>query len=282
MPLAQFTTIPQALALDAYTVVRGRFLENGNPVHVHSPSFEIYEKENNTKIENIVYHYAPRTNYPDIGFVQVAFDPTKTIPAPGTYNLVLKAYTSTPNSKELVLEQEISFIETSRTQWLIDQLRIVLMDNYISTELVPSRYYGIYKPWELQWEDIELKTYLDLALGDINNATPATMRFTLDSVPCPNLVILGGMIYALMSRGIVEVHGYYELSGTPTLKTYKGDKYKEFSSFIRDEYKHKVEEWKKSYAFYSARPQAIVLTRLPFRVIRPMSMLFGYHNLFVG
>jgi len=268
----------QNAVINAYTVVRALFEQNGNPVKVTGTSFHIYDSQNNEL--SVTTLYPPRENYPDIGYVQVAFDPTQTITSPGKYTLKFKA-TSTVDGSELFVSQDVTFGEVSREQWFVDELRIALMDNITTTEFVPSRFL-IRQPNELMWEDEELYSYLVRALNDVNNASPPTITFTLQNVPCANFVILGGMIYALLARGLVEVYNWYETNAPVNVRIYKGDKFKDFMNWVENSYRQPLLQWKKSWSYYSATHRLLVLTKLPFRVIKPLSMLFGYHNFFTG
>ena len=156
---------------------------------------------------------------------------------------------------------------------------ISLLDKPSLNEVFPQRYL-IRDPTILEWSDEELYSYLNRAVDDINRATPPTPDgFTLRNVPVVNIPILGGMLYALIARGIVEVYNYYDTNAPVRVNIYKGDKFSSWADKVRSDYENMVITWKKAWAIYGAKYRALVLTKLPFRVIRPISMLEGFYTL---
>jgi hypothetical protein len=157
-----------------------------------------------------------------------------------------------------------------------------LGDYVMINKFLPNRNY--IKPAEVDvWKDEELYTFLNLALQDINNAAPPTIRFHFADAYLPvNLLIYGAMVRALLAAGLLEVYNFYDTNAPIRVTVYKGDKLKDFANWVNSMYLDPLKEWKRNFAYYTARPKIMVLTKMPFRVIRPLNMLFGYHNFFTG
>jgi len=270
---------PKSLILNNYTTVRARFEEDGSPIEIEGATFSI--KKDTTQIDNIYFMYPVKENHPDIGYVQVAFDPTATFNGtPGDYELTFEAYRKGTTEK-LSISNIVKFVSVTRKQWFIDQLRISLADNMLAQEFFPSRYL-VWNPKELNWEDEELLSYLERAVGDTNFTPPPTVSFTLESVPCASMVVMGGMIYGLIARGLIEIYNYYEINAPVNVRIYKGDKLSSTAQQLINIYWQNLREWKKAFVYYTTSYRVLVLTKLPFRVIKPLSMMFGYHNFFTG
>jgi hypothetical protein len=263
--------------LNEYTTVRASV--NGKAI---SANFAIYDQNNN--LLPVFFHKPPELNYPSDGFIECSFDPLSTIPQPGRYTMVFDVeYERADGSTERVtLEQEVEFQPRSIIQWYIDELRMSLGDYVMINKFLPNRNY--IKPAEVDvWKDEELYTFLNLALQDINNAAPPTIRFHFADAYLPvNLLIYGAMVRALLAAGLLEVYNFYETNAPIRVTVYKGDKLKDFANWVNSMYLEPLKEWKRNFAYYTARPKVMVLTKMPFRVIRPLNMLFGYHNFFTG
>ena len=107
------------------------------------------------------------------------------------------------------------------------------------------------------------------------------MSWDLATCPAVSFLLKGGMVYALLGRGLVEVYNYYDTNAPVKVNLYKGDKLNNFMQWVYNDYIKRVETWKKAYAIYeSSTPKALVLTKLPFTVVRPLSMMYGYGNLY--
>lgn len=272
-----------SLILNEYTTARVSFDKNNIPLEIKS--VEVQLRDSTGAAIPIIFHNPPRPNYPDKGKVEFSFDPVSTIKSPGIYTIEVKAACEDPTTGSTIIlskEQNIEFSTRSIAQWYIDELRIALGDNAFLTGIIPRRFF-VRDPSEVMWTDEELYSYITMTVREINSFTPPTMIFNLNHlVPYAHFVIFGGMIRALMAAGLIEVYNWYDTNAPVRVMVYKGDKFKDFSNWIQQSYIQPVQEWKRSLALYTAFPKVAVLTRLPFRVIKPLSMMYGYHNFFSG
>jgi len=176
------------------------------------------------------------------------------------------------------VEGAFSLIVTEVEQYLIDQLRTLLGYNF-KTE-IPSRYL-VFEPTD-KWSDGELYNCLKLALDDINYYPPILdTNFELSSIPCQSILLKGAMIYALMSMTTFEVSQYFRVSEPIGVDLYKGDKYQ---SLLRELFNmfflELLKKWKLNYAQLTVEPIMIRRMRIPYRVLRPLSMNLHFHSVF--
>mgnify|MGYP001774099712 CR=1 FL=1 len=269
---------PATICLNDYTTLRAKV--NGK---VLSANFKIFDSNFNEV--KVFYHKPPQLNYPHDGYVELAFDPKHTITLPGEYELrLIVNYDNGQGGIETEeLVQKVEFQTQSLIQWYIDELRVALGDDISLSKYIPTRFY-IRDPNVKMWEDEELYKFLQLALLDINNAHPVNIRFSLTNPTLPvNFLIYGAMIRALTAAGLIEVYNWYDISSGPVkVSLYKGDKLKDFANWLNTFYIEPLSKFKISYAYYTAPTKIMVLTKMPFRVIRPLTMLYGYHNFFTG
>lgn len=278
LELTKGISSPATLCLNDYTTLRAKV--NGK---INSASFEIIDPSGN-EVQEIYYHRPPEINYPREGYVELSFDPASTIKSGGIYTLKLTVNYTTGSGtiKTDVFEQRVEFQTKSILQWYIDELRVALGDDISLSKYVPSRFYIRDANYQL-WTDEELKKFLDLALLDINNTHPVNIKFSYNHPGLPiNFLIYGAMVRALTAFGLIEVYNWYDTTAPVKVSLYKGDKLKDFATWVQQSYLKPLEEYKKSFAYYTTRSKILVLTKMPFRVIRPLSMLFGYHNFFTG
>lgn len=270
------------IEVQPYLTVRTQFIDDdtGRPINVQSATFKVLDY--NTRAEvNVRQHHLPYVNYPTQGWVQADID-TSNLQANQKYVFRFEIVDSA--NRFLSKESVADMFEATREQWLIDQLRTLLLDKPAFSQWMPQHLhqrYLIRKPWEVEWQNEELYTYLMTALSDINNAVPTDLSWDLATCPAVSFLLKGGMVYALLGRGLVEVYNYYDTNAPVKVNLYKGDKLNNFMQWVYNDYIKRVETWKKAYAIYeSSTPKALVLTKLPFTVVRPLSMMYGYGNLY--
>jgi len=272
--------VTQAL-IQPYLTVRTQFKNNnGLPIEIKQVTFSVLDAQSGADV-NIKQHHLPLANYPSTGWVQADIDTSNLAP---DKDYVFKFEVVDVNGFTHVSTSTVKMFRVSRTQWLIDQLRTLLLDQPSFGKWIPQHVhqrYLIRKPWEVEWQNEELFSYLNMSLSDINNSIPPTIQFTLENCPAVAYLLLGGALYALMGRGLVEVYNYYDTNAPVKVNLYKADKFKTFMDWVDKNYRQQVQQWKKAYAIYeSSKPKALVLTKLPFTVIRPLSMMYGYGNLY--
>lgn len=270
------------IEVQPYLTVRTQFIDDdtGRPVSVQSATFKVLDYNTRSEV-SVRQHHLPYVNYPTQGWVQADID-TSNLQANQKYVFRFEVVDSA--NRFLSKESVADMFEATREQWLIDQLRTLLLDKPAFSQWMPQHLhqrYLIRKPWEVEWQNEELYTYLMTALSDINNAVPTDLSWDLATCPAVSFLLKGGMVYALLGRGLVEVYNYYDTNAPVKVTLYKGDKLNNFMQWVYNDYTKRVETWKKAYAIYeSSTPKALVLTKLPFTVVRPLSMMYGYGNLY--
>lgn len=280
MPLEYVDQQVNQAIIQPYLTVRTQFKDNnGRPIELKTAIFSVTD-EFNTPV-SVRQHHLPQINYPTIGWVQTDID-TSNLQPNKTY--IFKFEVTDINGNPYVSSSTVTMFQISRVQWLVDQLRTILLDKPSFGRWIPQHLhqrYLIKKPWEMEWQNEELFTYLNMSLGDINNAVPPTIQFSLENCPAVSYLLLGGALYALLGRGLVEVYNYYDTNAPVKVTVFKSDRFRSFMEWVERNYRQQVQQWKKAYAIYeSSKPKALVLTKLPFTVIRPLSMMYGYGNLY--
>lgn len=176
------------------------------------------------------------------------------------------------------LEGPFTLKETKKEQYLVDQLR-TLLGHHFKAE-IPSRYL-VFDPTK-EWTDGELYNALALALSDINYHPPLTSTmFTLATIPCVSILLKGAMVYALMSMSTFEISQYFRVNEPIGVDLYKGDKFQAMMSKLYDSmFLDVMKKWKLNYVQLLTQPVYIRRMRIPYRVLRPMSLNLNFHSLF--
>lgn len=173
-------------------------------------------------------------------------------------------------SKPLILRVEgtIEIGEISMIQYYVTSLRVRLMDDMVS-------WYRLDEPIH-QWPTDTLATCLMNALSHINIRGPRQTNVGFESVP-EDLIITGGLIYALESRARIEIANTMNYTDGHSLNVDRSPKYTQLAQQLRGDWDVSIEGWKKS-----TPPTPIVLKsqRLPFRIFRVIGMLPNYQSYF--
>lgn len=182
------------------------------------------------------------------------------------------------NSQEYYVSGDFELIETVREQYFIDQLKTMLGKNFGSN--IPTRYL-MFDPTTQKWSDGELFMALKMALSDINISYPILeTQWTLGVVPCEALLLRGAEFYALMSIVNFEIAQKFSVGVPLNVDLYKGDKYDSMMRYMRDQFVKPLLDWKKNYALLNVIPVMISRLRIPYRILRPLSMTLHFSSLF--
>jgi len=193
----------------------------------------------------------------------------------GTYFAVFKG---TVDDEEVVVTNELTFNTVSRTQSLIEMLLGSLKGKY--NLIVPNNYLA-FDPRARQWTDGECYDCLSRAVQDVNTVPPILNTiYTLESCPCTNFMILGAQIYALLAVSALEAVNYFDISTPIRVSMYRGDKVQSVASFIKDMYQEPLRRWKdQQWLNQSDMELALVMNRVPLRIVRPISEELWMHSL---
>lgn len=181
----------------------------------------------------------------------------------GDYYLIMSG-----NCNGSVVSQTGTF--TARTansvQGYIDLLRSALKDN-------DGQLYTIEDTGSTLWSDGDLYDALTRSLNKINMTPPS--RYVWDAfatVPWPNLLIDGGVIYALHSRGLLEVANTMNFQDELSFSIDRSQKYVSMLQVFANNYEVALVRVKRDYAFSRACPIGMGQTRIPMAVSR----IFGF------
>ncbi len=251
---------------DQHIEVIVEFRKDGNLVDVVSPKFEILKQ--GTPLSFYILKPLSKLDPSTIGKYHATF---LTIGlSAGDYTFRATGYY---NNEQLVVEGSFTLYEVKRTQWFIDTLRGMLADRQQIE--VPWEFWT-HDPTKREWRDGQLYDCLIQALGFINALPPSTLHWTLDTVPCSSLVLLGAQINALLMKDIMEAHNYFDYSTPVRVSVYRGKEYRGIYSWIERIFVEPAKRFKISYTFNTLRPRAIVFPRIAFRVLRPLSMVLYF------
>lgn len=149
---------------------------------------------------------------------------------------------------------------------------------------------GDYKPEEyrtdpqvVRWEDAELYIFLQYALADINLTPPMETNFTFDSLPqnWNQLVVVGSVIFSLISHGIFEVGRDFSYNDNGlSVSLDRSGKFFSAASTLLTNYSQWKVQVKRRYAFATTRFTGMKEQRMPISIRRPLSMLPHLGNVF--
>jgi hypothetical protein len=112
---------------------------------------------------------------------------------------------------------------------------------------------------------------------------PASYVFTFDNCPWPNLLIDGAVIYALTSRGILEVANTFSYQDEISFAIDRVAKYQSMASLFYANWVSDRQRTKRQWSFSRAGAIGMTSTRMPFTIIRTLSLSFtGAQSTFSG
>jgi len=247
---------------ESHVTLYCQFLVDNTPVYVENPTFEL--RYNSNPVSNL-YLLTPLHRSEDKeGYYKVTFLTNGL--QEGDYEVY---FSGIYEGNLLEITGNLTLKKTPRVQYLIDMLHTSLGATY---DLKVPKQYLIYDPNKHFWEDGKLYSFLQLALQDINAMPPLSTGFTLEDVPITNYLIMGAQIYAIMSIVAMEIGAYFDVSVPIRINLYKGDKWENLARFYENRYLENLRKWKRYYTFITTRPGAITSLRIPYRVLRPLTV----------
>lgn len=272
---------PEIVYSTSHVAMTCLFTDNGTPIDVDSPSFKIYSgtTTGGTDITSQITILRPMQKDPSnvAGKYLVTFLSGQL--GEGDYLAVM---TGTTDNSQIVATGQLSFHTVSRIQWLIETLLSSLKGKY--NLMVPDNLVVI-DPRSRSWSDGECYTFLRRALDDVNMMPPLLATpFEFDKANWPeelvNFLIMGGQLYAMFASASLEAQNYFDIQVPIKVNLYRGDKFRDLMTFIKDMYQKNLEMWKQNYWFnYDAEELALVMNRVPIRITRPISDELYMHKL---
>jgi hypothetical protein len=274
------TTNPEIVYSDSHVAITCYFYASGTPVDVTSPTFALYAGSTTGDPDVTSYLTILRPIQKDpsnlAGKYLITFL-TKTISA-GSYLAVMKG---TYGSEEVTATSTLTFQTISRQQWMIETLLSSLKGKY--NLLIPDNLLVI-DPRSRTWSDGECYTFLARAMMDVN-ATPPLLsaNFSFDSGDWPveinNLLFTGAQIYALFAAASLDAQNYFDIQVPIKVSLYRGDKFVQLMTFLRDSYQKSITGWKEQAWFAETEEMVLVMGRVPIRIARPISDELNFHKL---
>lgn len=247
-----------------------QFMVNNTPVDVQNPVFRLYRDGVEVNIDSRILKPLQKDNRSELGKYVVTFLSSDL--KPGLYSA---KFSGVYNGQEVVVEKTLELRAVPRLQHFIDTLRGLMMAKY---NLDIPRRYLTFDPTKKQWEDGDLYEALLLSLNKINEIVPITY-WTFDDIPCPGHLLLGAQIYALTEVRTLEELNYFSITIPTKVDLYKGDKLAGLMSFISQQFYEPVAEFKRNWYINEVEPEAIVMSRVPIRILRPVSDELFFHTL---
>lgn len=128
------------------------------------------------------------------------------------------------------------------------------------------------------WVTAQLSSFLQQALNRVNQTPPRLTRLSFEDEVLPTELVKDWTVfYALKSRAILENFNQYQFSDGVSLTWDRSGKLFTASDGTFSNLDTATQKWKRAY-----RPRAIGYgtSRLPFRVLRPLSFLPNMKNIF--
>lgn len=171
---------------------------------------------------------------------------------------------------ELRADGTINVGEISMLQYYITRLRVRLMDDMLA-------WYRLDQPVQ-QWSADNLAACLMEALSHINVRGPRITYEVFETVP-EDLIVTGGMIYALESRARMEIANTMNYTDGHSLNIDRSPKYLQMAQQLRAGWDQSIESWKRATP---PTPIGVKSQQLPFRIFRIIGLLPNYQSYFEG
>lgn len=274
-------TNPEIVYSDSHVAITCYFYASGTPVDVTSPTFALYAGTTTGDPDVTSYLTVLRPIQKDpsnlAGKYLITFL-TKDITA-GSYLAVM---TGVYGSETITATATLTFQTVTRQQWMIETLLSSLKGKY--NLLIPDNLLVI-DPRSRTWSDGECYSFLNRALFDVNAAPPLlSINFSFDNGDWPieinNLLLAGAQIHALFAAGSLDAQNYFDIQVPIKVSLYRGDKFVQLMTFLRDAYQKGIIEWKQQYWFNNdAEEMVLVMSRVPIRITRPISDELNFHKM---
>lgn len=242
--------------------------DNNTPVDVDNPTFRIYKEQTEVPIQ--LLRPLQKDNRLEQGKYIVTFLSSNLQP-----DIYTCEFSGKYNNTEIKIEKTIELREVPRLQNFIEMLRGLMMAKY---NLDVPRMYMTFDPTKKQWEDYDLYVALVQSLNVINEINPVT-DWKFEDIPCPGLLMLGAQIYALTEVRTLEELNYFDITVPTKVSFYRGDKLANLANFIMTQFTNNVKDYKMNYYLDETEPVAVVMRRIPTRILRPISDNLHFHSL---
>ena len=159
----------------------------------------------------------------------------------------------------------------SRFHQLMDLVRTDLGD-------LDPEFYQLDKVPQFRWTGTELSRWMNAALNDFNGTGPMVTSYTYDTMPDDATPVIEEIVKwrAYTARETKEVPNVLSYNdGVSFSITNRVTDYSKLADMAYRIWRERAKDWKLSH-----RPKAIGLgsQRLPFRILRPLSMMPGMSN----
>lgn len=132
-----------------------------------------------------------------------------------------------------------------------------------------------------QFPDKNIFGYLRDTISRVNSSGPKQTFYDLNTFPMETdeLVVTGGVIFALYARARFEKANEMNYSDVHSLNIQRAEFYKSLADTLMKDWLTAIVDWKKSSP---PRPIGMKSQRLPFRLFRVIGMLPNYKSYFSG
>ena len=179
-------------------------------------------------------------------------------------------------SEDLLITGSFTLVDIPVEQEMIHRLRVLLNDNGM-------RRYLLDDPRKFFWENGELYQFLHMSLDAHNNAPPVTPgKWDFNTFPYLESLLIGGMVYALSSRGVLEIANTLQYNDELSLTIDRQPKYQNHASWLATAWIMNLRMWKLDWSFHANRWVGLKSLKLPFTILRPLSLRDEMQNTFGG
>jgi len=171
----------------------------------------------------------------------------------------------------ITISGQIAIGEINKVQDFINRVRDRLFDDHFVD-------YRLDEPVR-QFPDRNIFQYIRDALSRINITGPINTNFDFNTLPgvLDELLVTGGVVFALYARARFEKANELNYSDGHTLSINRADFYKSLADSIQKDWLEAIVSYKKSNP---PKPIGLKSQRMPFRVTRVIGLLPGYNTYF--
>lgn len=172
----------------------------------------------------------------------------------------------------------ISFVAASIPveQYFVGALRSKLGDKRSSRYLIDDEQ-------RTRWQDGELYSFMESSRLSVGQTPPSPMNLTYEQgfSECHDLLLTGGFIFALESRGVFENFQRFSYSDELSLNIDRSNFFQNAQS-LRAQWQQAVLRWKRDYMFHAVRGIGMASGRFPMYYTRVLSLLPHMSRVFYG
>lgn len=243
------------------------FASGGTSVNVISPSFTMYQGSGVTGSvitipeANLLVPFSKKG--PGVGNYHITFMAADEWLANGEYTVTMDG---TVSGSPIQILGTFTARTGNAVQSYIEQVKAALRDYDGSLYLIED-------PNKFMYEDGDIYEALNRALNKINHTPPSRYTWSLDTVPWPGLIVDGAVIYALHSRGILEVPNTIQYSDEISFTIDRSQKFVTMIQVFASQWELTVGRVMRDYGYERAFPIGMGTTRIPFSTARIFSFI---------